>query len=53
MEPEAARRFRASERAALAESCAVVATSDATAAILRDQYDVPADRLSVAPPGTD
>lgn len=50
---DAADRYRASERAALAETRAVIATSQATAAILRDQYGVQAGRLTVAPPGTD
>ncbi|MDH3667763.1 MAG: glycosyltransferase family 4 protein [Paracoccaceae bacterium] len=53
IDPDAARRYRASECAALAVASAVIATSQATAAILRDQYDVPVDRLTVAPPGTD
>ncbi len=53
IEVEAAVGYRASERAALVACQAVIATSEATAAILRDQYEVPADRLTVAPPGTD
>jgi len=51
--PERRRRaFAASERDALARATAVVATSAATARILAADYGVPADRLSVAEPGT-
>jgi glycosyltransferase involved in cell wall biosynthesis len=42
-----------SERAALRHARAVIATSAATAETLRRDYDVPAERLVVAPPGTD
>ena len=49
----AAERFRMSERAVLAASAGVVATSQATARILVHDYDVPEARLTVAPPGTD
>lgn len=49
----AAERFRTSERAVLAASPGVVATSRSTARILVDDYDVPEARLTVAPPGTD
>jgi glycosyltransferase involved in cell wall biosynthesis len=50
MAPEA---FIASEREALRHARAVIATSDATAETLRNAYGVPANRLVVAPPGTD
>ena len=43
----------ASERRALRQAVAVIATSEATAETLRRDYDVPAGRLAVAPPGTD
>ena len=43
----------AEERRALAGAVAVIATSEATAETLRRDYDVSADRLVVAPPGTD
>lgn len=49
----AAEALRASERRALAGARAVIATSRATAATLAADYRVPADRLYVAPPGTD
>ncbi|MPZ57119.1 MAG: glycosyltransferase [Rhizobiales bacterium] len=45
--------FRASERAALAAVAHVVVTSDATARLLTADYDVPADRITVARPGND
>lgn len=51
--PEAADRFRASERAALAHARWIIVTSRSTARILSEDYDVPADRISVAEPGTD
>ena len=41
------------EREALAHASAVIATSAATAVTLRRDYGVRADRLVVAPPGTD
>ncbi|TCK23596.1 glycosyltransferase involved in cell wall biosynthesis [Ancylobacter aquaticus] len=43
----------ASERAALAQVSAVIATSPSTARCLAREYGVPAERLSVAVPGTD
>lgn len=43
----------ASERAALAAACRVIATSRTTAATLASAYDVPGQRVSVAVPGTE
>ncbi|MBY0361802.1 MAG: glycosyltransferase family 4 protein [Phreatobacter sp.] len=51
--PETADRFRASERAALAHAQRVIVTSRSTGRILVEDYDVPADRIAVAEPGTD
>jgi glycosyltransferase involved in cell wall biosynthesis len=51
--PDVARRFAASEKAALATARAVVVTSDMTAATLIRDYDVPPDRITVAKPGID
>jgi glycosyltransferase involved in cell wall biosynthesis len=48
-----AARLRTSERNALATVQRVIATSHATAAMLRDEYGVPASQLVVATPGTD
>lgn len=45
--------LRKSERDALARTRAVVVNSATTACALRRDYDVPADRITVAPPGTD
>ncbi len=44
---------RESERAALAAAARVVVTSAATARIMIDDYDVPAQRISVVRPGND
>jgi glycosyltransferase involved in cell wall biosynthesis len=46
-------RLRDSERAALAASRIVIATSDATADLLTHRFDVPRGRLRVVQPGTD
>lgn len=46
-------KLRASERAALALAERVIVTSRHTAATLVSDYAVPADRLTVAEPGTD
>jgi glycosyltransferase involved in cell wall biosynthesis len=53
LETGAAPALSASERAALRHAAAVIATSAATAETLRRDYAVPAERLVVAPPGTD
>lgn len=50
---DTALRLRDSERAALAAAHRVVATSEATAELLVDEFDVPRERLEVIPPGTD
>jgi glycosyltransferase involved in cell wall biosynthesis len=51
--PEAAADFWASERAALAAARRVVATSASTARLLSADFGVAAERISIAPPGTD
>lgn len=51
--PVSAERLRESERAALAAAHLVIATSEATADLLVDRYDVPRERLHVILPGTD
>jgi glycosyltransferase involved in cell wall biosynthesis len=51
--PAAARRLRASERAALAACARVIATSTTTARTLTADFAVPEARLTVACPGTD
>ena len=51
--PERAEALRRSERAALAASRRVLATSRTTAALLRAEFGVPAHRLTVAAPGVD
>ena len=48
-----AQALRESERAALANTRAVIANSNATARALLADYGVEASRLTVAPPGTD
>jgi glycosyltransferase involved in cell wall biosynthesis len=45
--------LRASERAALALTARIVVTSPSTARLLVADYDVPADRIDIAPPGVD
>ena len=45
--------MRRSERSALASTQGVVVTSPATARIVVSDYDVPADRITVARPGND
>lgn len=51
--PGTAERLRQSERAALAAAHRVIATSEATADLLVDEFGVPRERLSVILPGTD
>ena len=51
--PDTAERLRESERAALAAAHRVIATSEPTAELLVDEFDVPRERLEVIPPGTD
>jgi glycosyltransferase involved in cell wall biosynthesis len=48
-----AEAFRASERAALATARHVIVTSATTARLLVADYDVPAERITVAHPGID
>ena len=48
-----AETFRASEKAALAYARRVIVTSVATAYLLTTGYDVPADRITVARPGSE
>jgi glycosyltransferase involved in cell wall biosynthesis len=51
--PQDAATLRESERAALACTRGVIATSPATARTLVSDYGVSAERITVAPPGTD
>jgi len=51
--PERAAAFRRSEQTALARAVRVIVTSPSTAALLARDFGVPADRISVAVPGTD
>jgi glycosyltransferase involved in cell wall biosynthesis len=51
--PAQAETLRASERAALATAQGVVVTSAATARLLASDYGVPAERITVARPGSD
>ncbi len=51
--PADAATFRTRERAALACTRAVIVTSAATARLLVSDYDVSAERITVAVPGTD
>lgn len=51
LDPSIAARFEASERAALARAERVVVTSRATGATLTERFQVPEDRLLLAPPG--
>lgn len=51
--PEEAERFRASERAALANMQAIIVTSATIARVLVADYGVSPDALSIAPPGSE
>lgn len=53
LEPATQERLVASERAALAETRAVIVTSPATGDLLVRDYGVPRERITVAVPGTD
>jgi glycosyltransferase involved in cell wall biosynthesis len=53
LSPMMAATFAAEERDALAAVRAVIVTSHTTAAILEGAFQVPADRITVAPPGVD
>ena len=53
LETGAPASLAASEREALRHAAGVIATSEPTAETLRRDYDVAAERLVVAPPGTD
>jgi glycosyltransferase involved in cell wall biosynthesis len=53
LSPAEAAALHASERAALAAASRIVTTSVTTARGLIADYNVPADRITVAPPGTD
>jgi glycosyltransferase involved in cell wall biosynthesis len=48
-----AENFRVSERAALANAGHVIVTSASTARLLAAEYDVPAESITIACPGTD
>jgi glycosyltransferase involved in cell wall biosynthesis len=51
--PDDAEKFHASEREALRHVRHVIVTSPSTARLLASEYDVAADRISVARPGND
>lgn len=51
--PERAQALWESEKAALAAAHHVIATSPATAGLLQEDYEVPSEAITVAPPGTD
>jgi glycosyltransferase involved in cell wall biosynthesis len=51
--PEQAQALWESETAALAAAAHVIATSPATARLLQEEYDVPPELITIAPPGTD
>lgn len=53
LDPARAAALAVSERAALAMARAVVCTSRATRDTLAERYDVPEDKLRIAPPGCD
>lgn len=51
--PERARDLLAIEAAALARATRIVAASPTTARVIVEDFGIPADRVHVAPPGTD
>ena len=53
LSPRDVEQLHASERAALATTRLVIATSEATADLLGTRLDVPRARIEVVPPGTD
>jgi glycosyltransferase involved in cell wall biosynthesis len=53
LSPDDADVLRASERRALADARRVIVTSASTAQILKSDYNVPADRVTVVRPGND
>ncbi len=53
LSPADAQKLFESERKALAAARSVIVTSRATAKRLNADYDVPPERITVAPPGTD
>ena len=53
LSPADAHKLFESERKALAAARSVIVTSRATAKRLNADYDVPPERITVAPPGTD
>jgi glycosyltransferase involved in cell wall biosynthesis len=53
LSPAESQALQKSEREALAAARRVVVTSPSTAQLLADDYDVPADRITIARPGTD
>ncbi|MDO8533207.1 MAG: glycosyltransferase, partial [Xanthobacteraceae bacterium] len=53
LKPERAEALLRSERTALARAVRVIVTSSSTAALLVRDFGVPANRISVAEPGTD
>jgi glycosyltransferase involved in cell wall biosynthesis len=53
LDPAQQQRLQQSEQRALQAACAVVVTSPRTRAVLVEQFAVPADKITVAVPGTD
>jgi len=51
--PEQAQLLWESEKQALAAAAGVVCTSASTARLLQEDYEVPLERITTAPPGTD
>jgi glycosyltransferase involved in cell wall biosynthesis len=52
VEPAAAERLRQSETRALKAARAVIVTSAATRRLLIEEFDIPAEKITLAPPGT-